>query len=721
MSPYAGRAPQLIVPVRRLALAVQAAVALLALSANALAQDVQVDATDVDATDLDRVVVTAAIPKSSGTVTKTDTPLIEIPQSVSIITRQQMQERGIHGVEEAVWYTAGAQGGGYGNDSRSDWLLLRGFTPARYLDGLALADGSGTGITRVEPSGLESIEVLKGPSSVSYGAMPPGGLVNYVSKRPTGETLREVSLQVGSFDLKQATFDFGGTGSADGKWLYRINGLARDSDDPVDFIFDKRYYLAPSLTWKPDDSSELTLLAHWQKAETMSGAGFLPAEGSLLPSPNGKIPLSRFTGEPGSNDYDKQSKSIGWDFRHDFGGGVRFRQNARYAISEVFSGPTVGAFGYEFGSDRNLFRYLFPTEEESRNVGLDNSLEFRFATGSAEHTLLTGLDYRRGQNDYASAFAFGVPTLDVFNPVYGAPILRPDYSARTLQTQRQLGLYVQDQIKRDKWVFTLGGRQDWVGTDTRDLLALPGTRATSHQSDDRFSGRVGINYLFDNGVAPYVGFSQSFQQAVGTNFGGDAFSPTTGDQVEAGIKYQPGSGRILATLSVYELTQQNSLVQDPDHPTFQIQQGEITVQGVELEGRWNIGRGLSVYGAYAYTDSEVTRTTEALTLGKEIPLQPRNVASLGADYTLTRGRLSGLGFGGGVRYTGEHYGDAFNQWETPSYTLLDASVHYDVGNWRLQVNASNLTDKEYIATCNASYWCYYGYPRAVSATARYQW
>ena len=684
---------------------------LLTTTVTAMAQD-----ADTSATELDEIQVHAPIARSSGTVTKTDTPLIEIPQSISIISGQQMADRALHGVEEAVWYTAGAQGGGYGNDSRSDWLLVRGFTPARYMDGLALADGSGTGITRVEPFGLESMEVLKGPSSVSYGAMPPGGLVNYVSKRPTEESLREVSVQLGSFDLKQATFDFGGKLSEDGRWLYRLNGMARDSDDPVDYIFDKRYYLAPAITWKPDEANQLTVLARFQKAETMSGAGFLPAEGTLLPNPNGRIPANRFTGEPGENGYDKDSRSIGWDYRHDFGGGVRFRQNARYAVTEVETGATVGPFGF-LADGRTLSRYLFPTAEQSDNFGIDNNLEFRFSSGRAEHTLLAGLDYRRQRNDYASAFSFAAPTLDAFDPVYGSPVVRPDYTSHTLQTQGQVGLYLQDQIKLDRWVFTLGGRQDWVGTDTDNLI----TGGKSHQSDEKASGRVGVNYIFDNGLAPYVSFSQSFQPTVGTDFEGAAFVPTTGEQVEAGIKYQPAHGRLLTTLALYELKQQNTLVVDPLHTLFQIQQGEVTVRGVELEGRWNIRNGFTVFGAYTYIDSEVTQSTDPLSLGAEIPLQPRHAASLGADYTLTGGVLAGLGFGAGVRYTGEHFGDAYNLWETPSYTLIDASVHYDFGNWRLQLNASNLADKEYITTCNSAFWCYYGYPRSVTATARYQW
>jgi iron complex outermembrane receptor protein len=673
-------------------------------------------AGDSAATTLDAIEVTAPIAKNSGTVTKTDTPIIEIPQSISVITRQQMRDRGIHGVEEAVWFTAGAQGGGYGNDSRSDWLLVRGFTPARYLNGLALADGSGTGITRVEPYGLERVEVLKGPASVNYGAMPPGGMVNYVSKRPTADTLREVEVQVGSFDLKQAAFDFGGALSEDGTWLYRLTGLARNSDDPVDFIHDDRYYFAPAVTWMPDEANRLTLLAHYQKADTMSGAGFLPAAGTLLPNPNGKIPLHRFTGEPDENGYDKIGRSVGYEFSHDFGGGTRFRQNLRYAVTEVETGATVGPFGF-LGDERTLFRYLFPTEEESKNFGVDNHLEFAFGSGRAQHLLLVGLDYRRAENDYASAFSFAAPTLDVFDPVYGSPVVRPEYTSRTLQTQSQLGLYVQDQIKLDRWVITVGGRQDWVGTDTDQVLA--GTSA--HQSDEKFSGRVGVNYLFDSGFAPYLGYSQSFQPTVGTSFSGDAFVPTTGDQLEAGIKYQPAGGRLLATLALYELRQENTLVVDPNNTLFQIQQGETTVRGVELEGRWNVGSGFSVYGAYAYIDSEVTESTDPLSLGAEIPLQPRHAASLGMDYTITAGALAGLGFGAGVRYTGEHYGDAYNQWQTPSYTLFDAAAHYDIGNWRLQLNASNVTDKEYLTVCNSAVWCYYGYPRSVTATARLHW
>lgn len=704
---FAGRRPA----ARPLFLAVHAALAASLFMASAHAAESPVD----DAKQLDTVQVLAPIAKNTGTATKTDTPIREIPQSVSVITHRQMSDRGVTGIDQAVWYTAGAQGGGFGFDTRSDWLLVRGFTPARYLDGLALSEGSGTGITRIEPYGLEQVEVLKGPASINYGAMPPGGLVNYVSKRPTEDALREVEVSVGSEDLRQLAFDFSGKLNDSGTLLYRLTGLARNSDSPVDFIHDDRYYFAPALTWKPDDANELTVLARYQKADTKAGAGFLPIEGTLLPNPNGKIRPDLYTGEPNANDYVKTLKSIGYDFSHDFGGGTSFHQNVRVGKSEVDPNVAVGAFGWA-GDLRTLYRYLWTTAEEEKNFGIDNNFVFRFGSGRVQHTLLAGLDFRRRENQYASVFSFaGATTLDVFNPVYGTlPNLRPGITAAdgTKQTQRQLGLYAQDQIKIDKWVVTLGARQDFVGTDTTDRR---------HQSDEQFSGRVGVNYLFDNGLAPYVGFSQSFQAEVGTDFAGNAFEPTTGSQIEAGLKYQPANGKVLATIAAYELTQENTLVVDPNHTLYQIQQGETKVRGVELEGRWNVGNGLSVYGAYTYADSEITRTTDAASLGKEIPLQPKNVASLGGDYTITTGVLAGLGFGAGVRHTGDHYGDAYNLWQTPSYTLFDAAVHYDFGNWRLQLNAQNLGDKEYISACNSAAWCYYGYPRTVSATARFNW
>ena len=651
-----------------------------------------------DATTLDAVQVQAPIPKDTGTATKTATSLKEIPQSISVVTSRDLQDRGLHAVDEAMWYVAGASGGVYGLDTRSEWLLVRGFQPARYLDGLALPTGTWSGQTRIEPYGMERIEVLKGPSSVNYGAMPPGGLVNYVTKRPDADMAKEVEVQVGSDDMKQVAFDIGGALNDSGTLLYRLTGLARNSDNVVDYIHDDRYYFAPALTWKPDEANELTV----------------PAVGTLLPNPNGQIKPSLYTGEPDSNDYVKTIAAIGYDFRHDFGGDTVFKQNVRFEDSKVDPTVMVLPFGY-LGDNRTLYRYTWSIKEDAKTFGIDNNMQWRFKTGAAEHTVLAGVDYRRLETDYHYGFGFNATGLDAFNPVYGTmPGLVPTFTGSTAQTTGQLGVYLQDQIKIENWLLTIGGRQDWVGTDTNG----------SHQSDDKFSGRVGITYLFDNGIAPYASWGQSFEVVGGTEApqrGGKAFDPTTGEQVEVGVKYQPASGNVLFTAAAYEIRQNNVAVIDPDYLSYTIQQGQYRSRGVELEGRWNIARNLSLYGAYAYIDSEVTRTTDPTMLGKQIPLQPEHTASLGGDFTLTTGALSGLGFGAGVRYVGDHYGDAANAWQAPSHTLFDASVHYDISDWRFQVNVQNLSDKEYISTCNSADWCYYGYPRTVTATVRYAW
>lgn len=668
-------------------------------------------------TTLTGVHVSARIPKDSDAATKTRTPIVAIPQSVTVITDEQMALRAVHGIEQAVWYTAGAQGGGYGPDARSDWLLVRGFTPTRYLDGLALPNGSGTGLTRIEPYGLERMDVIKGPSSVLYGAMPPGGMLNLVSKRPTEQPLHEVEFQAGSYDLRQGQFDFGGPLAGDGSVLYRLTGLVRNSDTMVDHIKDDRYYLAPALTWRPSAATSVTVLSRFQKGDTASGGGFLPAAGTLLYNPNGKIPRHRFTGEPGQNDYDKTLASIGYELHHDFANGMTFTQNLRYGKADVDNrGANLGAFGLE-PDGRTLIRYAFPNENHTKTFGVDNNLQYDFDTGRIQHTVLVGIDYRRANDDYASAFDFNAPTLDIFDPVYGSPVTVPAYTTHTVQIQRQLGAYAQDQMRIGGWGITVGGRQDWVDTDTRQLLG--GTAAS--QRDHAFSGRVGVNYLFASGFAPYVSWSHSFQPTVGTDFAGTAFRPTTGDQYEAGLKFQPAAGNGLVTLAAYQIEQKNTLTIDPNHTLYQVQQGQTRLRGVELEGRWNFGRNLSVYGDYTWSNSRITRTTDLPSLGKQIPLLPRQQAALGADYTFDTGALAGFGFGGGVRYVGNHYGDSYNQWRTPAYTLVDAVVHYDVSGWRLQLNASNLFDRNYVSACNSAVWCYYGYARTVTASARYRW
>ncbi len=654
------------------------------------------------------------VAKRSATWTKTDTPLLGTPQAVTVITKEQMEDQGAQGLDEAVRYSAGVVGGNYGFDARTDWLTVRGFSPARFLDGMAMPNGVWTGVTRIETYGLERIDILKGPSSVLYGQMPPGGMVNMVSKRPSPEKSGEAGMSFGSHGEAEGFFDMTGPLDPEGVWSYRLTGLARQGDSTVDYVDDERSFLAPALTWQPDENTSLTLLARVQYADTATTSGFLPAQGTLLSNPYGKIPRSRFIGEPDYDYYKKHMASAGYIFEHRFNDVWAFRQNLRYADTRV-DHRTVSGNGLE-DDLRTLDRFVYTPYEKSKMFTVDNQLQADFKTGTVTHTVLIGLEYGDGKNDYSWGYSDG-PPLDIFNPVYGSLVVTPPDSSHTIQKQRQTGVYLQDQIQWNNWVLTLSGRQDWVRTKTDNVLA--GTK--TNQDDDEFSGRVGLNYVFDNGIAPYIAYSQSFQPTLGTDYGGNPFKPTTGEQVELGVKYQPKGSRSLLTIAAYDITQKNVLTVDPVHAFNSVQQGKIEIRGVEIEGKFVPMPGLNLIASYAYTDSEVKESTDPLALGKQVALVPKNQASLWADYTFLQGPLSGFGLGGGVRYVGETYGDAYNEWQASSYTLFDAVIHYDLGPWRFQLNGNNLADKRYVAACNGAAWCYYGNPRTVTFTAKYMW
>ncbi|MHA6203969.1 TonB-dependent siderophore receptor [Dyella soli] len=645
--------------------------------------------------------------------TKTETPTVEIPQSVSTITPDRMHAYGVQGLDEAVRYLAGAVGGSYGADPRSDWILVRGYDPAKFLDGLALPNGDWTADSRIETYGLERVEVNKGPSSAMYGQLPPGGMVDMMSKRPSLEAPHEIEATVGSFGQRQLAGDTGGQLDADGKWLWRLVALARNGDSNIKHSQDDRYYFAPSLTWKPSDDTALTVLARYQRSLSDGVAGFLPSQGTLYPNPNGQIPRDVNPGEPGYDHYRKTDESIGYQFTHRFDEVWSIRQDLRVQNVTV-DHRSIGSLGLQ-DDLRTLNRYNYPLVDQAHVFAVDNQAEAKFAQGDVQHTVLMGVDYLHSRNDYKSGFG-SAPPIDIFDPVYGAPIAPAPYTFHTNSLLEQLGAYVQDQVSWGHWGIVASGRQDWVTNHVDDLIA--GTHRK--QDDSAFSGRLGINYTTDIGLVPYVAYSHSFKTTVGQTFDGSPFKPTTGDQYEGGLKYQTPDGRSLITAAVYQLTQKNALTVDPDHLFFSLQQGQTRTRGAELEANVAITDSLGMTAAYAYTDAKVTHANDA-TLGKQVALVPKQQASLSADYGVHQGMLAGLGFGGGVRYIGAHYGDAINQFRTGGYVLYDANAHYDLENWRFQITAANLFDREYVSACNSSIWCYYGYPREITVSARYRW
>jgi iron complex outermembrane recepter protein len=660
------------------------------------------------------------VAKRSVTATKTDTPLMETPQSISVITRAQMDAQGAQNLRQALRYAPGVN---YidSNDVRFETVTARGFALDTYRDGLRQLGGT-FGLFKTDPYFLERAEVLSGPSSILYGQASPGGVLNLVSKRPTATPFQEVLLQTGTFDRKQGAFDLSGPVDDKGEVLYRLTGIFRDADTQTDYIREERRAIAPAVTWRPNDGTSITLLSEYLYDPASGSWAQLPMQGTLLPNINGDISRNFFVGDKNFEKFERTQYAIGYEVEHEFNEIFTARQNFRYARVETDYAEVQGST--LMANQRTLIRSAFMSRELLDTFTIDNHLQGKFDTGPVKHTALLGVDYQRKLFDNLARWANGgAPTLDILNPNYNQNIATPPLFQNNDQRQDQIGVYLQDQIKLDNWILLAGLRKDNASNINVNHI----NNTTFKQSDGDLTGRVGLMYLFDFGLAPYVSYSTSFQPiAAGTSFTGAAFQPTTGEQYEAGIKFQPKGIDSYMTAAVYDLTQQNVQTPDPDHVGFSIQTGEVRSRGVELAAVMSLGEGVSVRSSYTYLDNEITKANDA-TLGKRLANIPANIASVWADYTVPEGTLAGFGFGGGAKYVGSTYTTNANTQKIPAYTLYDAALHYDLSRIstdlrgaRLQLNAMNLLDKEYISDCSAL-GCRYGLGRTVYLTLAYRW
>ncbi|HHV2031188.1 TPA: ferrichrome porin FhuA [Escherichia coli] len=688
--------------------------------------------------------------RQSATGTKTDTPIQKVPQSISVVTAEEMALHQPKSVKEALSYTPGVAVGTRGASNTYDYLIIRGFaadgqSQNNYLNGLKM-QGNFYNDAVIDPYMLERAEIMRGPVSVLYGKSSPGGLLNMVSKRPTTEPLKEIQFKAGTDSLFQTGFDFSDALDDDGVYSYRLTGIARSANAQQKGAEEQRYAIAPAFTWRPDDKTNFTFLSYFQNEPETGYYGWLPKEGTVEPLPNGKRLPTDFNEGAKNNTYSRNEKMVGYSFDHEFNDTFTVRQNLRFAQNKV---SQKSVYGYGMCSDplytkdddalkaspclsipqsewnHTLTRQYVIDNEKLENFSVDTQLQSKFATGSVEHTLLTGVDFMRMRNDIDSWFGYAgsVAPSDIYNLDrsdfdFGA---HPDPSGpyRVLLKQKQTGLYVQDQAQWDKVLVTLGGRYDWAEQSSfnRDY----GNK--SDRDDKQFTWRGGVSYLFDNGVTPYFSYSESFEPASLTDANGDLFAPSKGKQYEVGVKYVPEDRPIVLTGALYQLTKTNNLMADPNNPNFSIEGGEIRARGVELEAKAALSASVNVVGSYTYTDAEYTTDT---TYKGNTPAQvPKHMASLWADYTFFDGPFSGLTLGTGGRYTGSSYGDPANSFKVGSYTVVDALVRYDLArvgmagsNVALHVN--NLFDREYVASCFNTYGCFWGAERQVVATATFR-
>lgn len=690
--------------------------------------------------------------------TKTDTPILEAAQSISVIGREQIEDQNALTINQALRYTPSVtteQRGGAGS-TRLEQFSIRGFTAPLYLDGMALPGSRDAGPS-IDPFRLERIDIIKGPASVLYGQAGPGGIVNLVSKVPRFLQHGEVFVQGGGFSEVRSGFDIGGPVPTDvpgtEQFAYRVIGLGWNGDGPAVTTKVERAFIAPSITWRPSADTSLTVLGLYQRDPFSGFYGGFPAVGTLFPrnfgsGRTGFLPVDFYDGDRNFEQSDRTQASVTYLFDHRFSDSLRFHSAGRYLSTDGQYRSVYSAFEASngpFASGPLLNRSRIATDVAIDASTIDNYFEAKFDTGFFAHTALLGVDHRTIRTRTLSGPFPSAPALNVLFPNYDMMIPVPPFTTEARITAEQTGVYLQDQIKFDRLVLTLGGRYDVARQKGPTTTLANGAVAFQNVPADAMTYRASLLYLFDNGIAPYVSYSEAFEPIVNGRIFDPAFGttgripdPITSRQYEAGIKVQPPGTDILLTAAAFDIKQANRLTPDPANRGFSLQTGEVGVQGVEFEARASLAEGLNLIGGFSLLDIRNTggagTTVSALT-NQEVPLLgrrpvqvPDTTASLFLDYTFQSGPLLGLNIGGGVRYLGSSWGDPANTFKVPESLLVDALVRYDLKHldprltgFDLQLNAQNLLDERYVTGCFDYASCFYGLPRTVYATLRYRW
>lgn len=658
--------------------------------------------------------------------TKTAAEIVKTPQSVSVVTRDQMRALDVTSVSQALRYSAGVFTEYRGSSNRNDEVFVRGFSYVpKFLDGLSYGATASSQTGTFDPWLLERVELVRGPASVLFGQVNPGGLIAMTSKRPVSQPIHELQFRTGNHHLAEGAFDFGGPLSDDGRLLYRLNGIARTQNSQVEDYKETRMAIAPALTWYPDDATRMTLLTSYQKDPDAGYRNFLPRYGTVESIDGSYIPRDFNVSDPSYNQSWREQTMIGYEFEHQPDDTFTLRQNARYATIKQKYRYLV--YSSSPANSSVLSRRAQHETRQTDEFGIDNQLEAKFASGQVAHTVIGGLDYKTSKDKQYLGRAGGSQyDLDWRSPTYGVSVDESAFSPATNEQQNldQAGVYVQDQLSWQNWELLVSGRYDWAEVRTTDFTDASSTQ----QNDNKFTWRTGLLYAFDFGLSPYISYSTSFEPNLQTNRapGVGPFDPSEGKQVEVGVKYQPDPNALI-TLALYDLTQSNVATYNSAAGWFE-NSGKVRSKGVEAEAHATLFENLNLIASYTYTDAETVNTTVVGTEGKTPARIPTHMASAFTSYTLPDGALKSLTAGVGVRYIGTSYGDAKNTFKVPAVDLYDAMVSYELGELnsslkgaQVQFNVNNIADTRYVASCASDSACFYGIGRTVTATVSYAW
>ncbi|CAH1546923.1 Ferrichrome-iron receptor [Vibrio rotiferianus] len=684
---------------------------------------------DEDVTQLETMTVLGETYRNTATKTSLDPE--ETPQAITIITKDEMDLRGVSTVSEALRYSSGVntelRGGAV---TRLDLFNIRGFINyTNFYDGLPLLFNGWNLQPQIDAAAVEQVEVFKGPTSVLYGNIPPGGMVNIIAKTPQSDPANTVSVSTGTNSLKEVNFDTTGQ-IGDSNVNYRIVGMAKQRDGQAETSEDERYLIAPSFDWQATDNTLVNVNVYYQNDPSAGIYTTVPAAGSVLDNPLGSLSPDTYLGDKNWNTYEREVLMVGYKILHDFNNNWQFLQNARYMTADSYQENTYNS---PLAADnRTIGRNAYLTDEESTSFVIDNQLSGYVAHGNFEHNLLLGLDYQYLDSDvkYKDTLGYSL-TQDIFNPNHNQidrDALKFTYQQALDIKTKQLGVYFQDQLRYRNLVMIAGLRWDKYESDTNTVSDYLGTVTPSKEKldENNISFRVGALYELDFGLSPYLTYSESFEPIAGADASGKAFDPSTGHQWELGFKYAPLGGDVSGNLALFHITKKNAILTDPNNPYApQYQAGEVVSQGVELETKWQATPQADLTLNYTYIDMEIKEDSYYHQEGKTPVWVPEQTASLWANYYY-EGTLAGLRTSAGVRYVGKTEMDAQNSDQVPDYTLFDLAASYDLSaasqsldGASVTVSASNIFDEEYYS-CYDKNNCWFGAERSIEAKLEYK-
>ncbi|CAK1775067.1 iron complex outermembrane receptor protein [Vibrio crassostreae] len=702
------------------------AVALLtAFSAQALAEET------VTAADSNVETVTIMGKAYRNTATKSALEPEETPQGITVIDEEQLEQRGVQSLNQALRYAPGVVTEQKGASvTMYDTFSIRGFSNNQsYYDGLVLPFLTGWNLQpQIDPIAIQQVEVFKGPTSVLYGSMPPGGMVNMIAKAPQEDGSTKVGVSTGSRNLMEASIDTSGQ-LGDSDFSYRLVALARKQDSQVDNAEEERYVIAPSLDWQVSDRTLINFNLYYQNDPSMGTNSAMPLE--VLKASDPSVSM----GDKNWSTFEREVLMLGYKINHQINDNWTFLQNARYTDASLYQENTYHTATNFNPATGSLIRNAYSTDEDSQSFVIDNQVSGRVEISGLEHNLLFGVDYLKltGDSLYkeftANAGFYGFDAYNPNNDLLDKSQLQENYRESHDITTEQLGLYFQDQVRYDALVLLAGGRYDMFKASDDKNSSYPTYDGKEEADHNQFSYRVGALYELDNGISPFVSYATSFEPAAGTDINGNSLKPQLGEQVELGIKYLSPDMSQQVTASYFHITKKDSIAADPSDPTYRskIQLGEVRSQGAEVEGRWFVTEDWDVNASYTYVDMEVTEDANPDLEGTTPIYVPTHTANLWSNYYVYGGALAGTRWSAGARYMGEMEMDATNtQGKVPSYTVVDLSLGYDLGEAsdtlsgataNLMVN--NLFNEEYY-TCYDQSNCWFGAEQSVELSVNYE-